>query len=197
MRILNTEKEKLQTVREEMNAIKRECQTVSKAECDVCLKSSTCRAKLDSCRRKLTLKERLEYSRSSSTHFCQRVVRNNCKLTADVCKSVCDNITNTNNSCKTLGESQKRIEEMKKSLLWVSQVKAIFSSGLCQVHSITFETKLTPHYIGDIYMNAKLDITIFGQRQQIDGVKLKFGQFARLAADVARNAVEWYRKTNT
>jgi hypothetical protein len=28
-------------------------------------------------------------------------------------------------------------------------------------------------------------------------VRLKFGQFARLAADVAINAVEWYRKTNT
>jgi hypothetical protein len=28
-------------------------------------------------------------------------------------------------------------------------------------------------------------------------VRLKFGQFARLAADVARNAVEWFRKSNT
>lgn len=197
MRILNTEKEKLQTIREEIKAIRTECQTDSKAECDVCLRSSTCRAKLDFCRRKLTLKERLEYSRSSSTHFCERAVRNNCKLKADECKSLCKNITNTSHSCKTLGESQRRIEEMKKTSRWVRQVKAIFSGGLCQVHSITFETKLTPHYIGDIYMNAKLDITILGQRRQIDGVKLKFGHFARLAADVASNAVEWYRKTNT
>jgi hypothetical protein len=197
MQILKNEKEKLQTARKEMSAIRTECQADSKTECDVCLKSSTCRTKLDSCREKLTLKERLEYSRSSATHFCQRVVRNNCQLTADDCKALCQNITKTNHSCKTLSQSQKTLQQMKKSLQWVGTVRAMFSSGLCQIHSITFETKLTPDYIGDIYVNAKLDITIFGQRRQIDGVRLKFGQFARLAADVARNAVEWFRKSNT
>ena len=196
MQILKNEKEKLHTVRDEMNTIKTECQTESKTECDGCLKSSTCRKQLDSCRDKLTLKERLEFSRSSATHFCQRVVRNNCQLSADDCKAICKNITTTNHSCRALTQSLKAIEQMKKSLSWVSRVKAIFSSGLCQIHSITFETKLTPDYIGDMYVNAKLDITLFGQRQKIDGVRLKFGHFARLAADVARHAVEWYKKTN-
>ena len=177
--------------------MKTECLKSSKTECDVCLKSSSCRNKLDSCREKLTLRERLEYERSSATHFCQRIIRNNCQLKAADCKMVCQNITSNNHSCKTLGQSQKAIEDMKKSLLWVSQVRAIFTSGLCRVHSITFETILTPDYIGDIYVHAKLDVTIFGQRRQIAGVRLKFGHFARLAADIARNAVEWYRKTNT
>lgn len=197
MQILKNEKEKLQAARKEMNAIKSECQTDSKAHCDVCLRSSTCRNKLDSCREKLTLNERLEYSRSSATHFCQRIVRNNCQLTDDDCKAICQNMTETNHSCRTLGQSQKTIEDMKRNLLWVSQVRAIFTSGLCQIHSIIFQTKLTPDYIGNVYVKAKLDITIFGQRQKIDGVRLQFGQFARLAADIARNAVEWYRKTNT
>ena len=198
MRILKNERLKLQTAREEMNVIKTECHRESKADCDVCLKSSTCRTKLESCREKLTLKERLEYSRSSATHFCQRIVRRNCQLTADDCQDLCQNITKTNHSCKTLEQSQDTIEEMKKGLLWVTQVRALFSSGFpFQIHSITFETKLTADYIGDRYVNAKLDVTIFGRRQQIDGVRLKFGQFARLAADVAINAVEWYRKTNT
>ena len=197
MKIVKNEKAKLQIAREKMNVIKRECHTHSKAECDVCLKSSTCRTKLNSCREKLTLKERLEYSRSSANHFCQRIVRKNCQLTADDCQALCPNTTRTNHSCKTLDQSQKTIEKMRKSLSWVTPVKYLFSSGLCQVHSITFETKLTPDYIGEKYVNAKLDITILGQRRQIDGIRLKFGQFARLAADVARNAVEWYRKTNT
>lgn len=197
MQIMKNAKEKLATARKEMSAMKTECQAESKTECETCLKSSSCRTKLNSCRRKLTLKERIAYSQSSAMHFCQRTVRNNCKLTADDCKELCQNITKTNHSCKTLAQSQKTIEKMKKSLLWVNQVKAIFSSGLCRVHSITFITKLTQDYIGDMYVNAKLDFTIFGQRRQINGVRLKFGQFARLAADVATNAVEWYRKTNT
>lgn len=197
MHILKNEKEKLQTAREEMNAIKTECQTDSKRKCGICLKSSSCRSKLNSCKDKLTLQERLEYGRSSAAHFCQRIIRNNCQLRADDCKIVCQNITRQNHSCRTLGKSQKAIEDSKRSLLWVSQVRALFTSGICRVHSITFDTKLTPDYIGDISVNAKLDVTIFGQRQQIEGVRLKFGQFARLSADIARNAVEWYRKTNT
>ena len=63
------------------------------------------------------------------------------------------------------------------------------------IHSITFDTKLTPDDIGDIYVNAKLDVTLFGQKQRIEGVRLKFGIFARLASDIARYAVELFQKS--
>lgn len=197
--ILKNEKLKLQAARNEMNALKSECQSEGKTLCDNCLASSSCRSKLHSCKNHLKAQERRTFVKiNSAKHLCQRLVRDNCDLVHEDCKFVCKNSSAIgSNPCKSFDQSQRTVEDMKKSLFWVNQARAIFLSNLCHIHSITFDTRLRPDDIGDIYVNARLDLTLFGHRQRVDGVRLKFGIFARLASDIAKHAVDWYRKSKT
>lgn len=193
--ILKNEKLKLQTARGEVSALRSDCHLASKKMCDNCFRSTSCQKKFYSCKNSLNPKERLKYGQNSARHFCQRLVKTNCNFGHDDCKFLCKNSTSGNNPCKLFDKSQRAVEDIKKSLFWVSHVRFLFTSEMFLIHSITFDTKLTPDDIGDIYVNAKLDVTLFGQKQRIEGVRLKFGIFARLASDIARYAVELFQKS--
>lgn len=195
--ILKNEKLKLQTARGEVSALRSDCHLASKKTCENCFRSTSCQKKFHSCKNSLNPEERLKYGQTSARHFCQRLVKTNCNVGLEDCKFLCKNSTSDDNHCKSFVKSQRAVEDIKKSLFWVSHVRFIFTSEMFLIHSITFDTKLTPDDIGDIYINAKLDVTLFGQKQRIEGVRLKFGVFARLASDIARYSVEWFRKSKT
>lgn len=177
--------------------MRSECHLETKKICNACLRSSTCQRKLYSCKIGLNGEERRTYGKRSAKHFCQRLLRDNCDFEPEDCKFVCKNSTAENHPCKSFDQSKRTVDDIKRGLFWVYQAKAIFTSDVFRVHGITFDTHLRPDDIGDIYVNTRLDVTIFGKRQRIDGLKLKFGIFARLASDIARHAVNWYQKSQT
>ena len=68
-------------------------------------------------------------------------------------------------------------------------------SDLFQIHSLSFKTNVTSGNLEQLYLDTVLEVTIFGQRQRLDGLRMDFNEFVKLSSEIAKYAVDWYQKT--
>lgn len=46
-----------------------------------------------------------------------------------------------------------------------------------------------------IYLETTLELTIFGQKQRLEGRRMDFNEFMKFSSEIAKYAVDWYQKT--
>jgi hypothetical protein len=100
----------------------------------------------------------------------------------------------SNDSCLAYRKAAKALQKLEYSLQWVRQARFLISGSLFSIHSISFEAQTSPRDLLNTVVDTTFDVTIFGQRNKLRGLKLHLDSFSRLASEIAKQAVTWYDK---
>lgn len=195
--MLETEMTRLKTAEREVKRRRKQCAQVIKHECRKCLQNSTCKAELQRCYIMNRIKQsRKSHDNSELRKFCQKTAIRGCHTTGTTCRRACASIDKkANETCKEFREAARAQHQLEKGLKWVKQAETYMNSDLFKIHAIWFEATFSQINLKKVFVDTSIEITIFGQRHRLKGLKLKFKAFARLSSEIAKHAVSWYRKT--
>lgn len=180
----------------EVQRLRRECVKTIKRECTSCMSHGVCASSLSSKASKTstnTSERKRDTKRTGSTMgICHQLVMDRCLATETAHHNVCRFISAKLNKTCAAYEAAAKLE---RGLRWVRQAEQFMYSDLFQIHAISFKTNVTSSNLDQIYMDTALEVTIFGKKQRLDGLRMNFNEFVKLSSEIAKYAVDWYRKT--
>ena len=194
--MLESEMTHLKTAEREVKKRRKECAQSVKRECRKCLNNASCKAELETCHLINRDKPpRNPQHNNELRRFCQKTAVRGCHTTGAVCKRACASIEEkANQTCKVFREASRSQHQLERGLKWIKQAETFMYSNLFKIHAISFEASFSQTDVKNTFVDTSLEITIFGQRHRLKGMRLKFKAFARLSSEIAKHAVEWYRK---
>ena len=203
--MLESEMSKLKSAKGKVQRLRRECIKTIKRECSSCLVQRLCARSLRSLgagNRELktptnTSEEKRNTKRArSSMEICQQLVMERCLAIETTYHNVCRFVSaKLNKTCAVYEAAAKSQRELERGLRWVRQAEQFMYSDLFQIHSLSFKTNVTSGNLEQIYLDTVLEVTIFGQKQRLDGLRMDFNEFVRLSSEIAKYAMDWYEKT--
>lgn len=169
----------------------KDCIKTSKKHCGRCLNQRKCLSALLNCYKSTTPQRKS----SSLNTICQELSLDNQVEANNSCQTFISLIDlYSNKSCRQYHEAAKKLQKLKQSLKWVRQARALVSGNLFNLHSISFEAQVLPSDLKNTVVDTTFDVTIFGQRNQLKGLKLHLESFSKLATAIAKKAFMWYDK---
>jgi len=169
----------------------KDCIKSTKNHCAKCLKHQDCLSALLNCYKATTTQRKM----TSLSAICQKLLLDDQLEANNSCLAFSSLIGSySNNSCRKYHEAAKKLQKLQQSLKWVRQARALISGKLFNLHSISFEASVVPSDLQNTVVDTTFDVTIFGQRNQLKGLKLRLESFSKLAAEIARKAFVWYNK---
>ena len=195
---------KLKSAKGEVQRLRRECVKAIKRECSNCMSHGTCASSLSSFDPNKVLKsstntseKKRDTKRATSTmDICHKLVLDRCLATETAPHNVCRFISSKlNKTCTAHETAAKSQRELERGLRWVKQAEQFMYSDLFQIHAISFKTNVTSASLEQIYLDTVLEVTIFGQKQRLDGLGMDFNEFVKLSSEIAKYAIDWYQKT--
>lgn len=128
--------------------------------------------------------------------ICHQLVLDRCLATETAPHNVCRFISSKlNKTCAAHEAAANSQRELERGLRWVKQAEQFMYSDLFQIHAISFKTNVTSANLEQLYLDTVLEVTIFGQRQRLDGLRMDFNEFVKLSSEIAKYAMDWYQKT--
>lgn len=192
--MLESEMSRLKSAKSEVQRLRRECNKTIKRECFWCLNHGVCASSFSDAQN-TTQKKRGTPRIGSPLDICHQVVMKRCLVNSgyhNVCRFVSANLSKTCAIHRSAARSQKDLE---KGLRWVKEADQLMYSELLQLHSISFKTNVTSTNLEKIYLETTLELTIFGQKQRLEGRRMDFNEFMKFSSEIAKYAVDWYQKT--
>ena len=197
---------RLKLAKGEVQRLRRECVKTIKRECSSCISHGVCANYLSNGNFKLkssvktstnTSEKKRDTQRTSLTiDICQQVVMERCLATEATYHNVCRFISSKlNKTCAAYETAARSQRELERGLRWVKQAYQLMYSDLFQLHAISFKTNVTSANLEQIYLDTALELTIFGQKQRLEGLRMDFNEFVKLSSEIAKYAVDWYQKT--
>ena len=202
--MLESEMSKLKSAKGEVQRLRRECVKAIKRECSSCISHGACASSLSSFDPNKVLKsstntseKKRDTKRATSTmDICHKLVLDRCLATETAPHNVCRFISSKlNKTCTAHETAAKSQRELERGLRWVKQAEQFMYSDLFQIHAISFKTNVTSANLEQIYLDTVLEVTIFGQKQRLDGLRMDFNEFVKLSSEIAKYAIDWYQKT--
>lgn len=128
--------------------------------------------------------------------ICHQLILDRCLVTETAPHNVCRFFSSKlNKTCAAHETAAKSQRELERGLRWVKQAEQFMYSDLFQIHAISFKTNVTSANLEQIYLDTVLEVTIFGQKQRLDGLRMDFNEFVKLSSEIAKYAIDWYQKT--
>ena len=192
--MLESEMSRLKSAKSEVQRLRRECNKTIKRECFWCLNHGVCASSFSDAQN-TTQKKRGTPRIGSPLDICHQVVMKRCLVNSgyhSVCRFVSANLSKTCAIHRSAARSQKDLE---KGLRWVKEADQLMYSELLQLHSISFKTNVTSSNLEKIYLETTLELTIFRQKQRLEGRRMDFNEFMKFSSEIAKYAVDWYQKT--
>lgn len=189
--MLEEEMSKITVVEKEVKQRSKDCIKTSKKHCIKCMDQPECLSALFTCYKT----NKPQKKSASLLSICQRLSLDSRLGTNTTCLAFSNAIGSySNNSCLAYHEAAKRLQKLQRSLKWVRQARALVSGNLFNLHSISFEAQVLPSDLQNTVVDTTFDVTIFGQRNRLKGLKLHLDSFSKLAAEIAKKAFLWYNK---
>lgn len=202
--MLEQQMSKLKREKGQVQRLKRECVKTIKRDCSSCSENKVCDSSLVSCISNMALKtpinaseRKYDLKRANATpvDVCQQFVMNHCLGNETVCSHVCRFISSkTNKTCAAYEGAATSQRKLERGLRWVKKAEQFMYSDLFQIHAISFKTNVTSTDLEQLYMDTSLEVTIFGQKQKLEGLRMEFNDFVKLASEIAKYAWDWYQK---
>ena len=192
--MLESEMSRLKSAKGEVQRLRRECNKTIKRECSKCMNLGVCASSFSGAKTS-TQKKQDTQRIGSPLDLCQQVVMKRCLVDPryhNVCRFVRGKLNETCAAYRGAAKSQKDLE---RGLRWVKQADRRMYSELLQLHSISFKTNVTSANLEQTYLDTALELTIFGQKQKLEGRRIEFNEFMKFSSDIAKYAVDWYEKT--
>ena len=184
--------------------LRRKCAKTIKQDCSICNKDKLCASSLSQCAIDTGAKMVLNASRAkydskranaTKTDNCQRLVMARCLATDTTCFNACRFLSsNTNKTCAGYQADAASQRKRERRLRWVKRAEQFMNSDLFQIHAISFKTNVSSTNLQHLSMDTSLEVTIFGQREKINGLRIDFNDFVNLSSEIAKYAWEWYEK---
>jgi len=203
--MLEQEMSELKLAKGEVQRLRRECIKTIKRDCSSCIGNNECARSLTSCLTDMGLKSpsngserKRDTKRASATTLdvCQQFTMERCLASETACYNVCRFISSkANKTCAAYDAAATAQRKLERGLRWVRQAEQFMYSELFQIHSISFKTNVTSASLEQLYMDTSLEVTIFGQKEKLEGLRMKFNEFVKLSSEIAKYAWDWYQKT--
>ena len=183
--MLEKEMSELKSAKREVKRKRTECAQTVKRDCSSCMKNGECASSLETCRTSV----------GKETHVCQRFVLDGCLGSEVACHNVCSFLSsNANKTCATYNAAATSQRKLERGLKWMKQAERSMNGNLFHIHGISFKTNVSSvvdfeHFI----MDTSLEVTIFGQRQRLEGLRIGFNDFVKLSSEIATHAWDWYQ----
>ncbi|KAK3755318.1 hypothetical protein QZH41_014628, partial [Actinostola sp. cb2023] len=189
--MLATEMSKIKTAEKEVKQLSKDCSKSAQKSCAECMDQSNCFSALLSCYKGM-LRHR---GATTLQSICHRIAADSRLATNNTCHKFIAVIgAYSNNSCFAYHEAANTLQKVQRSLRWVRQARVLVSGSLFNLHGISFEAEVLPINLRDTVVDTTFDVTIFGQRNVLKGLKLRFDSFSRLASEIAKKAFVWYNR---
>lgn len=202
--LLEKEMSRLRLAKRDVQRLRRECVKTIKRDCSICAGNKVCASSLVTCLSDMGVKTPLNGSerkhdtkRASATpvDLCQHFVMEHCLATEAACYNVCRFISSkANKTCAAYEAAAASQRKPERSLRLMKQAGQFMYSDLFQIHAISFETNVTSTHVEQLYMDTSFEVTIFGQKQRLEGLRVKFNEFVKLSTEIAKHAWDWYQK---
>lgn len=178
----------LNSAKGEVQRKRRECVQTIKRDCSSCMKNRECASSLETCRTNLGGKR-------NPTDICPRFVMNGCLGSEVACHNVCRFLSsNANKTCATYNAAATSQRKLERGLKWVKQADRSMDGNLFHIHGISFKTNVSSVVdFEHFHMDTSLEVTIFGQRQRLEGLRIGFNDFVKLSSEIATHAWDWYQ----
>lgn len=202
--LLEQEMSQIKSAKGAVQRLRRECAKTIKQDCSICNKDKLCANSLSHCtidtEGKMTLNaSRRKYDSKrgniTKTDNCQRLVMARCLATDTACFNACRFLSSkTNMTCarfQAAAASQRKGERRER---WLKRAEKFMNSELFQIHAISFKTNVSSVNLEHVFMDTSMEVTIFGEREKINGLRIDFNDFVNLSSEIAKYAWEWYEK---
>lgn len=203
--MLEQEMSELKSAKGEVQRLRRECIKTIKRDCSSCIGNRECASSLENCSVDMGIntathgsERKHDTKRASATtmDICQRFIIERCLVTETACFNVCRFISSkANKTCTAYDAAATAQRKLERGLRWVRQAEQFMYDDLFQIHAISFKTNVTSANLEQLFMDTSLEVTIFGQKQRLEGLRMEFNEFVKLSSEIAKYAWEWYQKT--
>ena len=173
----------LKSAKGDVQRRRKACNKTVKRECSNCVHNKSCAEFLERCRSEREL--------SPLADVCHLLVLDRCLPTEGACRNACALIgSKANETCASYEVAAKSQRELEQG---IRQAEHFMYKDLFHVHAISFTADITSESLDVIHLDTSLEVTIFGQKQRLDGLRMKFSEFISLSSEIAKYALEWYR----
>lgn len=201
--MLEVEMSRMKSAEMEVRRLRKECVTSIEHECDKCFSDVTCKASLSKCHKEVNLKksdsndnDKPLVSKSAATETCQTIVLEGCQAAHNSCHEICNATSSrANKTCWSFEVAVRAQRDLERRLKWVHETDTFLNNDLFQIHAITFDAALASEISDQVSIETKMEVTVFGKKHTLKGLMLSFHEFAKLASEIAKQAVDWYQKS--
>lgn len=197
--MLEQEMSELRSAKGKVQGMRRECARTIKQDCSGCIGNRECASFLVSCSSKIAKKMQTNSSedKRNTIDVCQRFVMGRCLAAETACYNACKFVSlKANKTCAAYNAAAVSQRKLERGLRWVKQAEQFMDGNLFQIHAISFKTNVTSAInLEQLYLDTSLEVTIFGQRQRLEGLRMEFNEFVKLSSEIAKYAWDWYQKT--
>lgn len=194
--MLEQEMSELNSAKGEVQRKRRECVQTIKRDCSSCMKNRECASSLETCRTSVGKKTPANSLGGKRNPIdCQRFVLDGCLGSEVACHNVCSFLSsNANKTCATYNAAATSQRKLERGLKWVKQAERSMDGNLFHIHGISFKTNVSSVVdFEHFHMDTSLEVTIFGQRQRLEGLRIGFNDFVKLSSEIATHAWDWYQ----
>ena len=195
--MLEVEMSRLKSADLEVQRRRKKCHAVVQQECDKCVGDTGCAASWSKCHQKgdqaANPGRRLQ---TTDSGLCRTMALKGCQNATGSCHATCHAIqTRANTSCHALERAVRAQKSLEQNLKWVHEADAHVNSDFFQIHAMKFAAALADDHVVPVSVEATMDVTVFGKQHSLGGLQLGFHEFARLASEIAKHAIDWYQQS--
>lgn len=195
--LLEHEISELKSAKREVQRLRRECDKAIRQDCSICTNDKMCVSSLLNCHIDTGTNKPFNGSerKHGPTDTCQRLVMERCLATETACFNACRFVSSkANKTCEAYQVAAASQRKLERGFQWVRRAERFIYSELFQIHAISFKTNVSSRTFEHLFMDTSLEATIFGQKEKLEGLHIKFNEFVNLSSEIAKYAWDWYQK---